>query len=563
MPNINGKTQTLNSYDAIIVGSGISGGWAAKELCEKGLKTLMLERGRNVEHIRDYLNAAKNPWEFPHRGSLTSGEEKIFPIQSRHWSIHEDNKQYYILDNENPYKEVQRYDWIRGDILGGRSLLWSRACYRWSDLDFEANARDGYGADWPIRYRDIAPWYDYVERFAGISGKAEGLAHLPDGQFQAPMEMNCVEQYAKSEIEKKFPNRRVTIGRVANLTQQLPGRTLCQYRNLCHRGCPYGAYFSTQSSTLPAAQKTGNLTLVCDALVNRVIYDVKKEKVVGVEVLDRNSMKTVEYYARIIFLNASTLGTTFILLNSKCTRYPNGMGNDNDIVGRNLMDHHKGANVSARVEGFEDKYYFGRRPIGIYIPRYSNLYPQQENFVRGYNFQGGAHRTSGGRDAEIGIALKEAMVEPGSWRIGIGAFGECLPYPDNRVTLNEELKDKWGRPTLTFDCRFRENEKKMFENENETGKEMLEALGGKDIRADGKISFPGNANHEMGTARMGRDPKTSVLNKWNQLHTEKNVFITDGACMASSSCVNPSLTYMALTARAVDYAVGEMKKGNV
>ncbi len=518
--HISNKAKAQHTYDAIVIGSGIRWGWAAKELCEKGLKTLLLERGKNIEHIKDYSNAGKSPWEFPYRGSLTPEEKKIYPIQSRHWSIRGDSKQFYILDN-------------------------------------------GYGVDWPIRYRDIAPWYDYVERFAGISGQSEGLAHLPDSQFQAPMEMNCVEQYAKSQIEKKFPGRKITIGRVANLTQQLPGRGTCQYRNLCHRGCPYGAYFSTQSSTLPAAQRTGNLTVKCDALVNHIIYDVKKERAVGVEVLDRQSMKTVEYYARAIFLNASTLGSTFILLNSTSTRFPDGLGNDYDIVGRNLMDHHKGGDVSATIEGFEDKYYYGRRPIGIYVPRFRNINNQQNPFIRGYNFQGGASRRNGGRNAEIGVTLKEAMTEPGSWRIGFGAFGECLPYADNRVTLNKELRDKWGRPPLNIDCRFRENEMRMWEDEIESGKEMMEAIGGKEIRANGNISFPGNANHEMGTARMGKNPKASLLNKWNQVHAVKNVFITDGACMTSSSSVNPSLTYMALTARACDYAVGELKKGNL
>jgi choline dehydrogenase-like flavoprotein len=562
---INNKAVPQHTYDAIVVGSGITGGWAAKELCEKGLKTLLLERGKKVEHIKDYITTSKEPWEFPHRGSLTPQEKQNYPIQTRHYSIREDNKHFYILDKENPYNEIQRYDWVRGDILGGRSVLWGRMCYRWSDFDFNANLKDGAGTDWPIRYRDIAPWYDYAERFVGISGNRDGLPELPDGQFQSPMEMNCVEQYAKKQIEEKFPGRKLTIGRVANLTQQLPGRGACQYRNLCHRGCPFGAYFSTQSSTLPAAQKTGNLSVQCGMLVNKVIYDVKKEKAIGVEVLDRDSLKTYEYYAKVIFLNAATLGTTFLLLNSTSSRFPNGMGNDNDIVGRHLMDHHKSGGISATIEGFEDKYYFGRRPTGIYVPRFRNMdeKSKQKDYLRGFGYQGGAGRRGGNRNAEIGEALKEAMTEPGSWNIGFSAYGECLPYAENRVTLNTDIKDKWGRPTLNIDCSFKDNEKKMREDAIDTAKEMLEAIGGKDIRAEGSMSFPGNANHEMGTAKMGNDPKTSVLNKWNQVHAVKNVFVTDGSCMVSSSCVNPSLTYMALTARACDYAVNEMKKGNL
>ena len=551
-----------NTYDAIVVGSGISGGWAAKELCEKGCKTLMLERGRPVEHIRDYTTATKEPWEIPHRGRLTPEEKNTYPIQTRHYSIGEDNKQYYILDKENPYTEIQRYDWVRADVLGGRSLLWARMSFRWSDLDFEANLKDGHGVDWPIRYKELAPWYDYVERFAGISGKAEGIAHLPDSQFQAPMEMNCVEMALKEKLEAQYSDRKIIHGRIANLTAPINERNKCQYRNLCHRGCPFGAYFSTQSSTLPAAMKTGNLEVKTGMIVNKVIYDEQGQKAKGVEVIDRESGKTYEYYARVIFLNASTVETAFLLLNSTSNRFPNGLGNNYDMVGRHLMDHHKSGGVNGDIEGFTDKYYYGRRPTGIYMPRFRNVKDKHPDFMRGYGVQVGASRSRNSPEG-IGIDLKERIMEPGGWRMGFTGFGECLPYAENRITLNNELKDKWGRPTLIIDCSFKDNEVKMHKDMVESMKEMLEKSGAKNVRHDGSMSFPGNANHEMGTARMGRDPKTSVLNKWNQLHEVKNVIITDGSCMASTSCVNPSLTYMALTARAVDHAVSEMKRGNL
>lgn len=552
-----------NTFDAIVVGSGISGGWAAKELCGKGCKTLMLERGHMVEHVTGYSTATKEPWEIPHRGRLSPEEKNTYPIQTRHYSIGEDNKHYYILDKENPYTEIQRYDWVRADVLGGRSLLWGRLSFRWSDLEFEANAKDGYGVDWPIRYKDLAPWYDYVERFVGISGKAEGIPHLPDSQFQAPIEMNCVELALKEKLEAQYSDRKLIHSRVANLTQPLQERNQCQFRNLCHRGCPFGAYFSTQSSTLPAALKTGNLTLKTGMIVNRVIFDGKSGKASGVEVIDRETGQTIEYYARLIFLNASTIATTFLLLNSTDNRFPNGLGNNNDMVGRHLMDHHKSGGVNGEIEGFRDKYYYGRRPTGIYMPRFRNLKEKHPDFLRGYGIQGGASRSRGIGSDGIGAELKESLTEAGGWRFGFAAYGETLPYPENRITLNNELKDKWGRPTLTIDCSFKENEKKMHKDMVETMKEMLEKTGAKNIRHDGAMSFPGNANHEMGTARMGKDPKTSVLNKWNQVWDAKNVIITDGSCMTSNACINPSLTYMAITARAVDYAVSEMRRGNL
>ena len=557
-----GDPKKQNTFDVIVVGSGISGGWAAKELCEKGLKVLLLERGRELVHP-NYPTATKNPWEFEHRLSLTKEDKQKNFVQSRHYSFKEDNKHFYINDQENRYEEVKRFDWIRGDIVGGRSMLWARGCYRWSNLYFEANLKEGIGIDWPIRYKDLAPWYDYVESFIGISGNTDGLEHLPDGKFLPPFEMNCVEKFFKQKVESKFSNRNVIIGRTANLTKPIKGRGQCMARDLCHRGCPYGAYFSTNASTMPAAFATGNLTLRPHSLVNKIIYDEQKQKATGVEIIDTETKQTQEFFARIIFLNASTVATTSILLNSISSRFPNGLGNGSDQVGRNLMDHHKGLSITASVDGFEDKYYYGRRPCGIYIPRFVNIKEKTPGFIRGYHFGASAYRGRQQNNATIGAELKEAMSEPGQWQMGLYAFGECLPYEDNRITLDHDKKDQWGRPVIAINCEFKENEKAMHEDIKITGKEILEAAGFKDIEVNGSISFPGNANHEMGTARMGRDPKTSVLNAFNRMHEVPNVFITDGSYMTSSACLNPSLTYMALTARACDYAVKELKKQNL
>jgi choline dehydrogenase-like flavoprotein len=565
------STQTQNNvtrppvYDAIIVGSGISGGWAAKELCEKGLHVLMLERGQQVDHP-NYPTAGLDPWQFPHRGSLTRSVKEEKYVQARHYSIREDNQHFYINDKQNPYAEIKRFDWIRADVVGGRSLLWARACYRLSDLDFEANLRDGHGADWPVRYGEMAPWYDYVEKFIGVSGQPEGLPHLPDGVFQPPMEMNCVEKHFKAAIESKFPSRKVTIGRTANLTEPLKGRGRCQYRDLCHRGCPYGAYFSTNASTLPAAFATGRLSFRTHCLVNRVIYDDQKKRATGVEIINTQTHLTETVFARIIFLNAATLATAFILLNSSSNRFPQGLGNDSDQVGRNLMDHHKTLGISGVKEGYEEAYYFGRRPTGIYIPRFSNLDFKQSGYLRGFGYQGSASRRpdQGTRNGDmIGASYKQAATEPGPWHMDFTGFGECLPYPTNRVMLNTDLKDHWGRNTLSVEAEFKENERAMHEDMVAAAAEMLQVAGCTNIRTATGMSFPGNSNHEMGTARMGNDPKTSVLNRFNQMHAVKNVFITDGSCMPSMGSVNPSLTYMALTARAVDYAVQEMKKQNI
>lgn len=566
--NLNTEAVKQNTYDAIVVGSGISGGWAAKELTEKGLKTLLLERGRNIEHVKDYTTAMKAPWEFKHRGRLTNEMRRTHPVQSRDYPYSEFNPDFWVNDLENPYIETKRFDWFRGYHVGGRSLMWGRQSYRWSDLDFEANLRDGIGVDWPIRYKDIAPWYDYVEAFAGISGNRDGLPQLPDGKFLPPMEMNCVEKVVAQRINEKFKNtpRRMIIGRCANLTVPHNGRSNCQYRNLCSRGCPYGAYFSTQSATLPAAMATGNLTLRPYSIVTEVLYDKDKKRATGVRVLDAETLQTYEFYARIIFLNASTLGTTWILLHSTSDAFPNGLGNSSGQVGHNLMDHHFRCGASGEMEGFEDQYYFGRRANGIYIPRFRNIGKEKRDYIRGFGYQGGASRENWQRGvAEMGFGadFKEEISRPGIWTMGLGGFGETLPYYENKVTLDYSKKDKWGLPVLNIDCAFRENEKKMRQDMMNDAAEMLEAAGCKNVKTFDAGSWPGMAIHEMGTARMGRDPKTSVLNAFNQMHDVKNVFITDGACMASSACQNPSLTYMALTARAADYAVKELKKGNI
>ena len=551
------------TYDAIVIGSGITGGWAAKELCEKGLNVLMLERGRNVEHIKDYPTATTPTWEFEHRDNLTQEDKKKFFIQSRHYSIREDNKHFYINDRENPYIETKKYDWVRADVVGGRSLLWARASYRWSDLDFEANLRDGHGVDWPIRYKDLAPWYDHVESFIGVSGNKDGIPHLPDGQFQPPFEMNAVEKYFKQKIESKWNDRHVIMGRTANLTQPVKGRGQCMARNQCQRGCPFGAYFSTNASTMPAAYATNKLTVRPHSLVNRIIYDEQKQRATGVEIIDTQTKKTEEFYAKIIFCNAATVATTFILLNSISNRFPNGLGNGSDQVGRNLMDHHKGVSISASVDGFEDRYYSGHRPCPLFVPRFVNIKDTTPGFIRGYHFGASAHRGSGQSTEPLGAAFKDAMCEPGPWSMNIYAYGECLPYANNRITLDTNKKDGWGRSMITIDCEFKENERVMHEDMKRTAQEFMDVAGFKNIVVNAAISTPGNANHEMGTACMGNDPKTSVLNKWNQMHEVPNVFITDGSCMSSSACQNPSLTYMALTARACSYAVEEMKKQNI
>ena len=568
--NLNIDAEKQNTYDAIVVGTGISGGWAAKELTEKGLKTLVLERGRDVKHVVDYPTMTKDPWQLPHADRLSDEELKLYPVQSRTNWVNQSNKHWWVKDHENPYTEVKPFDWIRGYHVGGRSITWGKQSYRLSDMDFEANSKDGHGVDWPIRYKDISPWYDYVESYIGVSGTAEGLAHLPDGKFLPAMELNCVEEVFRDKVAEKFSGRKVTIGRVAHVTAPLahdPSRGVCQSRNLCGRGCPYGAYFSSNASTLPAAMKTGNMTLRPYSIVHSVIYDEKKGKAVGVKVLDSETKEEIDFFANVIFLNASTLGSTFILLNSTSNRFPNGMGNASDQLGRNLMDHQYRAGAECDVEGFDDKYYIGRRPNGIYIPRFRNIGKEKRtDYVRGFGYQGGGSREGwerGVAELSFGADLKEALTTPGGWRLGITGFGECLPYADNRVTLNKDKKDVYGLSTLSVDAEWKENEKIMRKDMKEAAAEMLEAAGFKNVKTYDGANNIGLGIHEMGTARMGANLKTSVLNKWNQVHEAPNVFVTDGAAMASSACQNPSLTYMALTARAADHAVSELKKGNL
>jgi choline dehydrogenase-like flavoprotein len=556
-----------NAYDAIVVGSGISGGWAAKELTEKGLKVLLLERGNDIEHIKGYVNANKDPWEFPHRGGKTQEMIKDYPVLNRDYPLNETNLDYWTNEKDCPYTETKRFDWFRGYHVGGRSLMWGRQSYRWSDFDFEANGKEGIAIDWPIRYKDIAPWYDYVEKFAGISGNKDGIPQLPDGQFQRPMDLNCVEKDVAARLKEHYKGQRLlTIGRVANLTEKLPGRTNCQYRNKCWLGCPFGAYFSTQSSTLPAARATGNLTLKEFSIVNRVLYNKDTKKATGVEVIDATTNKTIEYTAKVIFLCASAMNSTWVLFNSATDIWPGGLGSSSGELGHNLMDHHFRIGASGTVEGYDDKYYFGRRPTGFYVPRFRNLFGEKRDYLRGFGYQGAASRSGWSRNVaelNIGVDLKEALTEPGPWTIGMTAFGETLPYHDNKITLNKNVKDKWGLPVLDVDAEIKENEKKMQKDMEQDGVEMLEAAGVKQVKGFKSDYALGMGIHEMGTARMGKDPKTSVLNAHNQVWDCKNVFVTDGACMTSAACVNPSLTYMALTARAVDFAVSELKKGNL
>ncbi len=556
-----------NTYDAIVIGSGISGGWAAKELTEKGLKTIMLERGKNIEHIKDYVNAQKGPWEFPHRGGRTQEMIKTHPVLKRDYPLNEMNMDWWVDEQKCPYTEVKRMDWFRGYHVGGRSLLWGRQTYRWSDFDFEANAKDGIAVDWPVRYKDIEPWYTHVEKFIGVSGSKENIPNLPDSYFMPPMDLNCVEKDVAARIKQHYQNNRhMIIGRVANITQPIQSRVNCQFRNKCWLGCPFGGYFSTQSSTLPAAMATGNLTVRPFSIVTKILYDKDSKKAKGVEVLDAETNKTYQYFAKVIFLNASTFNSAWILMNSATDIWPDGLGSSSGELGRNIMDHHLGVGASGRVDGYDDKYYYGRRPNGFYIPRFRNIFEDKRDYLRGFGYQGAASRAGWGREIaemNIGGAFKDALSEPGDWSIGMGGFGEMLPYHENKVTLDKSKTDAWGLNILSFDAEWKDNERKMREDMKNDAIEMLEAAGVKDVYGfdgDGTI---GRGIHEMGTARIGHDPKTSVLNKWNQLWDAQNVFVTDGSFMASAACVNPSLTYMAFTARAVDHAVNELKKQNI
>ncbi len=565
IPNINSKGVQQNTFDAIVIGSGMTGGWAAKELCEKGLKTLVLERGRNVEHIKDYTTATIAPWELPHRGLLSNKMIQENPVVSKCYAFTEATQHFFVKDNEHPYLQKKPFNWIRGYQVGGKSLMWARWTQRWSDLDFEANGKEGIEIDWPIRYKDIEPWYSYVEKFVGISGNRDGIPHLPDGEFQPPMEMNCLEKHLKNTVESSYENRHVIISRTANLTKGLNGRGPCQYRDRCARGCPLSGYFSSVSASLPAAKATGNLTLRPFSVVHSIIYDEAKHKATGVRVIDAESKKMTEYYARIIFLNAGTINTALVLLNSTSSRFPDGLGNSNDVLGRYLMDHNYRAQIEASHDGFQDQYYYGKRPTGIYIPRFRNLGNDvQKDFIRGFAFAAGGSRRSGEATGDsLGAAFKDQLSEAGPWDMWMTGMGECLPYFENRVTLNKDKKDAWGIPLPEIDCEYKTNEINMLKDILDTASEMLEKAGFKHIQAYDSEQAPGLGIHEMGTARMGKDPKTSVLNRHNQIWDVKNVFVTDGACMTSSACQNPSLTYMALTARAANYAVEELKNGNI
>ncbi len=558
-------------YDAIVVGTGISGGWAAKELCESGLKTLVLERGRMVKHIEDYPTMNDDDWDYPLKGELSQEDEKKYHVQKRvGWAPMEDNKHFFVNDLEHPYVETKRFDWIRGYQVGGRSLTWGRQSYRWGDVDFGANKREGISIDWPVRYADISPWYDKVEEYIGVSGENLGLKQLPDGKFQPKMDLNCVEEDFKKSVSEKFDDGRlITIGRTAHITDpnaSFEGRGVCQYRNRCSRGCPFGGYFSSNSSTLPAAERTGNMTLRANSIVYEIMYDDATKKATGVKVIDAETNEKMEFKANVIFLCASAMASVGILLQSKSERFPNGMGNDSDALGRGIMDHHYKLGATAKVDGHLDKYYKGRRANGFYIPRFVNLdeKTKREGYLRGFGYQGTASRqdwSEGIAEMSYGKELKEEILKPGKWQIGVTGFGEFLPYDDNRVTLSAMKKDKWGLPQLDFDVEFKENEKNMRKDITKEIVAMFKEAGFNDVQPYDEETGPGLGIHEMGGARMGHSAKTSVVNKHNQVHNVPNVYVTDGAFMTSSNCVNPSLTYMAFTARAADHAVKQLKAG--
>jgi choline dehydrogenase-like flavoprotein len=571
MANINIDSAKERTFDAIVIGSGMSGGWAAKELTGKGLKTLMLERGRDVKHLKDYPTTNMYPWEFEHRGEVPMDIQEANPVVNRCYAFHEDAMHFFVKDTEHPYVQEKPFDWIRGYQVGGKSLLWARQTQRWSDFDFEGPARDGFAVDWPIRYKDIAPWYSYVEKFAGISGNKDGLAELPDGEFLPAFPLNAVEDYFSKHVKKTYQNRHVISARCAHLSKPNQihldqGRAQCQERTLCQRGCPFGGYFSANSSTIPWALKSGKLTLRPFSVVQSVIYDDKKNKAVGVRVVDTNTKETVDYYARIIFVNAAALNTNLILLNSTSHRFPNGLGNDSGVLGKYVAFHNYSAHVNAEYDGFPEWATDGRNPAGGgYIPRFRNVYKQETDFLRGYASGFSAYRGSKRSHDGVGESLKENLAgkELGPWRVGSHMMGETIPKESNFVALDSNKKDAWGIPQLKISVDYDDNDEKMKKDYIAQLTEMFASAGFKNIKAESNHQAPGLDIHEMGGARMGNDPKTSILNKWNQLHACNNVFVTDGASMTSTSCQNPSLTYMAFTARAVDYAVSEMQKGNI
>ena len=569
--NINSGGSDKNTFDAIVIGSGISGGWAAKELCEHGLKTLVLERGRNIVHNKDYPTAMMNPWEFKHRGEMTREFLKENPVTSIAPDFGEDTAHFFIKDKDHPYVQEKPFDWIRGYQVGGRSLTWGRACQRWSNFEFINPLRFGYSLDWPIRYEDIALWYSHVERFIGVCGNKDGIESMPDGEFLPPFDLNCVEQHLKKSLLDNYDHRYLVHARFAHLTQPRDihlqqGRGKCQARNLCMRGCPFGGYFSSVSSTLPWAEKTGRLTIRPFSVVHSIIYDEKKERAIGVRIIDTNTKEATEYFARIIFLNASALNSILILLNSVSNRFPNGLGNDNALLGKYVCFHNYRGWINGTVEGFEDKYYYGRNPTDSIIANYRNLHKQDVNYVGGFTTFTGAYREKNyGENCadQIGANYKNFMTEPGAWHIYAYLQGETIPKENNHVRLSGDRKDQWGIPLLITSVDYDDNDENLLKDFLTQTAEMFEKAGVKDIEQEDTKQAPGLDIHEMGGCRMGTDPKTSLLNKWNQLHTCKNVFVTDGACMTSTGNQSPSILYMALTARAVDYVVKEMKKRNI
>ncbi len=572
MPNFNIDSVKDRTFDAIVVGSGISGGWSAKELTGKGLRTLLLERGRDVKHVTDYPTTMMNPWEFDHLGQITKELKDANPIASRCYAFNEDAAHFFVKDAEHPYVQEKPFDWIRGYQVGGKSLMWARGTQRWSQYDFEGPARDGFAVEWPINYADIAPWYSYVEKFAGISGNKDGLPQLPDGEFLPPHEQSCVEKHFTKEMAKHYNGTRpIIIGRCAHLTKPQPihyqqGRGQCQNRNLCQRGCPYGGYFSSNSSTIPWAMRTGKLTMKTDSVVHSIIYDEQKGKATGVRVIDAHTKQMTEYYARVIFLNAATLNTNLILLNSTSNRFQNGFGNDNGLLGKYIAFHNFRTTISGEYEGFLDTTTEGIRPNGSYIPRFRNVFKQETDFLRGYAAGFSASRMTHYDTSGIGEDLKESLNQTryGNWRVGSHMMGETIPKESNYVALDKNLLDPWGIPQLKVSVAYDDNDEKMIKDFHEQLTEMYIKAGFTNIKTHDKPDkAPGLDIHEMGGVRMGKDPKTSMLNKWNQFHNCKNVFVTDGACMTSNSTQNPSLTFMAITARAADYAVKEFKKGNL
>lgn len=564
------QSSKKRKYDAIVIGSGISGGWAAKELSEKGLKTLVLERGPDVKHNIDYPTTAMMPWEFEHGLRLPLKEREENPIASKCYIFNEDAKHFVVKDKEHPYVQDKPFDWIRGYQVGGKSLLWARETQRWSQLDFDGPARDGFAVEWPVTYDEIAPWYSYVEKFAGITGNRDGLPQLPDGEFLPPFEQSCVEEYFDSFLQKNYQNRRAIIARKAHITQPQDihlqqGRGQCMHRNLCQRGCPFGGYFSSNSSTIPWALNTGNCTLRPDSVVHSIIYDEKKGKAKGVKVIDRISKEEIDFYADIIFVNAAAMNTTALLLNSKSSRFPNGIGNDNGLMGKYIAFHNYRARVSGRYEGFMDKTTDGRRVGGSYMPRWRNLYEQETDFIRGYAAGFSTGRGEGFSTEGVGEELKNNLFDRklGPWYVGSHMMGETIPKEKSQLTLDNSKTDDWGIPLIHFNVDYDDNDEKMVKDYIDNTVEMFEKAGFTDISFSDSKQAPGLDIHEMGGVRMGKDPKTSLLNKHNQLHECKNVFVTDGAMMTSTSTQNPSLTYMAFTARAVDFAISERKKGNL